>query len=505
MATNNQRTAQEIVINPAPLDVDPLVPAAMGDVSDESAGEPFAPAVTPSEEERTRFNYYRPLHLAALKGNWEAAKGYFPDGDSEAFTEDVSCKGMNALLVASCNGQTKFVEMLVQRMPEKALEKRGPGGYTALHHAAIGGHLKMAKALIRKNPILTQITDNDGKTPLLCAVLLFSRHKLVRYLASKTTNEKPERPFSGCKGGDLMVNLTHMGFHDISLDLIQREPSLVLAESSEGETILQVLAYEPAHFHSGTKLNFWEKWIYQYLCDEDDPLETSDQDLGVEKQSQANEAKTQVPCINKIIDKKLDHERACKLVHLCLEALLDYNERKRNEYFDKQKILHFAARCGVVEIVTASLHYFPDLIFSQHGSLILKNAIQCRQEKIFNLACKKTSLDKMFATMCYEPSISHLAANLPIKRRLSDDSYAASQMQREMQWYKAIERIEHPRMRQLRSEEGKTGFECFSENRNNARECREMDEGYLRFQYACFYSHCHRGVCCSFYSSWRKQ
>ncbi|KAK6243351.1 hypothetical protein QUC31_009760, partial [Theobroma cacao] len=385
MATNNQRTAQEIVINPAPLDVDPLVPAAMGDVSDESAGEPFAPAVTPSEEERTRFNYYRPLHLAALKGNWEAAKGYFPDGDSEAFTEDVSCKGMNALLVASCNGQTKFVEMLVQRMPEKALEKRGPGGYTALHHAAIGGHLKMAKALIRKNPILTQITDNDGKTPLLCAVLLFSRHKLVRYLASKTTNEKPERPFSGCKGGDLMVNLTHMGFH---------------------------------------------------VCDEDDPLETSDQDLGVEKQSQSNEAKTQVPCINKVTDKKLGHERACKLVHLCLEALLDYNERKRNEYFDKQKILHFAARCGVVEIVTASLHYFPDLIFSEHGSLILKNAIQCRQEKVFNLACKKTSLDKMFATMCYEPSISHLAAKLPIKRRLSDDSYAASQMQREMQWYK---------------------------------------------------------------------
>ncbi|XP_017976567.1 PREDICTED: uncharacterized protein LOC18600083 [Theobroma cacao] len=329
---------------------------------------------------------------------------------------------MNALLVASCNGQTKFVEKLVERMPEKALEKRGPGGYTALHHAAIGGHLKMAKALIRKNPKLTQITDNDGKTPLLCAVLLFSRHKLVRYLALKTTNEKPERPFSGCKGGDLMVNLTHMGFH---------------------------------------------------VCDEDDPLETSDQDLGVEKQSQSNEAKTQVPCINKVTDKKLGHERACKLVHLCLEALLDYNERKRNEYFDKQKILHFAARCGVVEIVTASLHYFPDLIFSEHGSLILKNAIQCRQEKIFNLACKKTSLDKMFATMCYEPSISHLAAKLPIKRRLSDDSYAASQMQREMQWYKAIERIEHPRMRQLRSEEGKTGFECFSENRKQMRENAE--------------------------------
>ncbi|WRX25465.1 PGG domain - like 10 [Theobroma cacao] len=330
MATNNQRTAQEIVINPAPLDVDPLAPASMRDVSDESAGEPFAPTVTPSEEERTRFNYYRPLYLTALKGNWEAAKGYFADDVSEAFTEDISCK-------------------------------------------------------------------------------------------------------------------------DISLDLIQREPSLILAESSEGETILQVLAYEPAHFHSGTKLNFWEKWIYQYLCDEDDPLETSDQDLGVEKQSQSNEAKTQVyqgvkkvlwrriknlvPCINKVTDKKLGHERACKLVHLCLEALLDYNERKRNEYFDKQKILHFAARCGVVEIVTASLHYFPDLIFSEHGSLILKNAIQCRQEKIFNLACKKTSLDKMFATMCYEPSISHLAAKLPIKQR-----------------------IEHPRMRQLRSEEGKTAL-----------------------------------------------
>ncbi|KAK6243350.1 hypothetical protein QUC31_009759, partial [Theobroma cacao] len=241
-ATNNQRTAQEIVINPAPLDVDPLVLAAMRDVSDESAGEPFAPAVTPSEEERTRYNYYRPLYLAALEGNWEAADGYFRDNVPDAFFAQISCTGMNALLVASCNGHTKFVEMLVERMPEKALEMPGPGGYTALHHAAIGGNLKMAIALIRRNPQLTQITDNGGKTPLLLAVSIFPEHKLVAYLTRSTTIEKPEIPFSGCMAGDLMVNLTHMGFH---------------------------------------------------VPDEDDPFETSDQDLVVEKQSETNEAKTQ--------------------------------------------------------------------------------------------------------------------------------------------------------------------------------------------------------------------
>ncbi|XP_017976751.1 PREDICTED: transient receptor potential cation channel subfamily A member 1 isoform X2 [Theobroma cacao] len=265
----------------------------MRDVSDESAGEPFAPAVTPSEEERTRYNYHRPLYLAALEGNWEAADGYFRDNVPDAFFAQISCTGMNALLVASCNGHTKFVEMLVERMPEKALEMPGPGGYTALHHAAIGGNLKMAIALIRRNPQLTQITDNGGKTPLLLAVSIFPEHKLVAYLTRSTTIEKPEIPFSGCMAGDLMVNLTHMGFHDISLYLIRREPNLALATSSEGETILQVLAYEPANFHDETKLNFWERWIYQYLPDEDDPFETSDQDLVVEKQSDTNEAKTQ--------------------------------------------------------------------------------------------------------------------------------------------------------------------------------------------------------------------
>lgn len=489
MATNNQSTDQDTFV---PLDVDPLYQAAGRDVSDESAERPFAlTAAIISEEERIRFKYYHQLYLAALKGNWEAAKGYFQDNDPNVFTAEISSTRMNALLVASCNGHTKLVEMLVKRMPKEALEKRGPGGYTALHHAAIGGHLKMAKGLIRKNPRLTQITDNSGNTPLLCAVLLFSRHKLVRYLASATTIEKPERPFSGCKAGDLMVNLTHMGFHDISLYIIRREPSLALAASSEGETILQVLAYEPAHFRSGTKLNFWERRIYQNfpVHDEDDPLETSDQDLVVEKQSQTNEAKTQVyqgvkevlwrrskylvPCIYKVGEKKLGHERACKLVHLCLKALLNYNERERAKYFNEQEILRYAACCGVVEIVTASLHYFPDLIFSKHGRMILKNAIQWRQEKIFNLACKSTALDKMLATQCYKPSISHLAAELPTNRQLSVDSCAALQMQREVQWYKAIESIQHPRMKQLTSAKGKTAFDCFSENRKQMRENAE--------------------------------
>ncbi|XP_021283426.1 ankyrin repeat-containing protein ITN1-like [Herrania umbratica] len=440
MATNNQSTEQDTFINPTPLDVDPLYQAARR-VSGESAERTLAPtAAIISEDERIRFKYYHQLHLAALKGNWEAAKGYFQDNVPNAFTEEISSTRMNALLVASCNGHTKFVEMLVKRMPEEALQKRGPGGYTALHHAAIGGHLKMAKALIRKNPGLTQITDNSGNTPLLCAVLLFSRHKLVRYLALATTIEKPERPFSGCKAGDLMVNLTHMGFH------------------------------VPVH-------------------DEDDPLGASDQDLVAEKQSQTNEAKTQayqgvkkvlwrrikylVPCISKVGEKKLGHERACKLVHLCLKALFNYNERVRVKYFNEQEILHYAACCGVLEIVTASLHYFPDLIFSKHGSMILKNAIQWRQEKIFNLACKNTALDKMLATQCYKPSISHLAAQLPTNRQLSVDSCAALQMQREVQWYKAIETIQHPRMKQLTSAKGKTAFDFFSENRKQMRENAE--------------------------------
>ncbi|WRX24290.1 PGG domain - like 10 [Theobroma cacao] len=254
----------------------------MRDVSDESAGEPFAPAVTPSEEERTRYNYYRPLYLAALEGNWEAAEGYFRDNVPDAFFAQISCT-------------------------------------------------------------------------------------------------------------------------DISLYLIRREPNLALATRSEGETILQVLAYEPAHFHDETKLNFWERWIYQYFAvpDEDDPFETSDQDLVVEKQSETNEAKTQVYlCVKQVLWRTI-------------KKLVDYDELKRNDYFDNQKILHHAACCGVVEIVTASFRYFPDLIFSKHGSQILKNAIQYRQENIFNLACKSTALDKMLATVCFEPSISHLVAELP--------------------------------------------------------------------------------------------
>ncbi|OMO96172.1 hypothetical protein COLO4_15464 [Corchorus olitorius] len=396
--------------------------------------------------------------LAALKGSWKKYVKQFEGNDVVengnigviASTEVLyNKKGMTALHIAAANGHTKFVENIVKLIVDEndsnVLKTGFKGGFTALHLAAMGGHVKMAKALVKRNKELTQCRDPKGKdTPLLCAVKFFSKHKLVSYLALETEHELPaELPFSHSKAGELMIHLTHLGFHGDKSGVLCR--------------IIKM-----------------------------------------------------VPCLNKIREKKLSHERACKLVDHCLKALRNCcDEKQGKKYFKQQEILLFAARHGIVEIVTESLRYFPNLVFTKHGSFLVKYAIQWRQEKIFNLIGKTTALDKLLAFKCVEaqqkaskqkqvismsvdkdkqpeleitsrfvdkkqhPSPSHFAAELPVISRLPKDSTAASQMQREMQWFKAIERIQHPRMREITSKDGETAFDLFSKNHKEMRENAE--------------------------------
>ncbi|XP_022769600.1 uncharacterized protein LOC111313189 [Durio zibethinus] len=280
-----------------------------------------------------------------------------------------------------------------------------------------------------------------------------------------------------------------MGFHDISLYLIQRQPGLAFAVGHQNEILPH---------------------------GDDEPLETSDQHKVLEKNSQTKEARAQVKdfgdkgrqiqlaslgilklaliregylsrdqrstsedngkigyrfaipdCIDRVRDLKLSHERASQFVDHCLKALVKYDAEQQKKYFGDHKILKAAAKYESVEIVTKSLHYFPHLIFSKYGGKLLKMAIKWRQENIFNLALNGTALDKMLVASCYrEGHILFLAAELPKNPQLLDcsTSGAALQMRRErcsdnaLIW-QAVEDIAHPSTRKM-------AFNMFSDKHN---------------------------------------
>lgn len=119
---------------------------------------------------------------------------------------------MTALNVAACEGHSEFVENIVQLMPEEALERRDHTGYTALHHATLAGSLRACVALVNKHSALTNILDEQGRTPLLVAAKFGSENRdLMWYLTLKTTNEEPSRPFTGPLAVDLVLMFAASG------------------------------------------------------------------------------------------------------------------------------------------------------------------------------------------------------------------------------------------------------------------------------------------------------
>ncbi|RWR75694.1 ankyrin repeat-containing protein [Cinnamomum micranthum f. kanehirae] len=507
MATTS--TESKDSLKPAPLDLDPLVQAKSDILPDEqqkltdhnseahsenvgkgssttfpaAATEETVPMWRPPCDENPAnrlsmgvdFNYYRPLYLAALSGNWESARKFF-ERDQNAMTAKISISSMTALHVAVSNGQAEFVEKLIELMPSEALAIHDGWCYTPLHYAAMSGNIRIAKALVRKNRALLQITDLDGRTPLrTAAAFVAPEHKeLVWFLAKETTDASPVCPFTGKWAGELIVLLTHGGFHDISLYLLQRYPNLCTAQDTDGQTLLQVLAMQPSNFLSGSRLNFWERWIYEIVPvgftstsqhpvkgDIEDTPQDSEHYAEVPTSTQSKTYVTQVaqwlkmlswkaieklaPGIKRIQNAKSRHKYALEVVHHVCKQVSSMNNEDLMQYFGRHAILAIATICGVVEVVTLCLRYFPDLIWvTIDNKTLMQHAVEHRQEKIFNLLYERTAISTI---QSYGPAL---------------------QMQREMQWFKVVESFVHPAFKELRFD-GKTAWHVFQDEHDKLR------------------------------------
>ncbi|KAG8635037.1 hypothetical protein MANES_17G121360v8 [Manihot esculenta] len=104
---------------------------------------------------------------AALRGDWITAKRIFYD-DPAAVTVKISGIEEITLHVARSRGRSslRFIQMLVESMPEHSLETTNIHGETPLHYAAIAGNIQAISLLLKKNPALLQIANFHGLAPL---------------------------------------------------------------------------------------------------------------------------------------------------------------------------------------------------------------------------------------------------------------------------------------------------------------------------------------------------
>ncbi|KAM1836097.1 hypothetical protein ACFX14_018067 [Malus domestica] len=399
---------------------------------------------------------------------------------------------MTALHVAASEGHSEFVEKLVKRVPRDVLGMQDEMGFTPLHYAAIGGSLRSAKALLIENLKLAQCVDAKGRTPLLLAATLASENKeLVWYFLLVTTNEEPGHPFTGHWAANLVNMLIASGFHEISLYVLNKYPELAIAKDKEDCTALYVLARNQSNFLSGSRLGFWESCIYSFLPVEVDSIPSHSVRTYVARHGSVQNLQTMptpeqygvlhglrrvlfgaikriaLASFTQLHDAKLRHHCAVELVKRICSQLSQRHTSWRFNYLLNSDIMQIATVNGIVEIISMLVESFPDLIWVRllnNQYLLLNFAIELRHKHLFRTVYDKTARSKLMAATLLESggSILHLAAKLAPLPQLSSISGAALQMQRELQWFKEVEKLVHPYYKESRNQNGESARELFT-------------------------------------------
>ncbi|XP_026442324.1 ankyrin repeat-containing protein NPR4-like isoform X2 [Papaver somniferum] len=199
---------------------------------------------------------YEQLYYAAYDGDWEKANKFLennPKAIREVITEELE----TALHIAVHRNHLVFIEEIVRFMPPEVLEyKARCYESTALQFAVMYGNLKAAELMVKKNRILTQICNCDGRVPLALALMhtTDAQKEIVEYLYSVTRDEYPS-PFSGHGGASLLCDAINEEFY-----------GLVSTRSKWSKQYgFEILVEKPFTFLSGARLTWWQRCIYSLI------------------------------------------------------------------------------------------------------------------------------------------------------------------------------------------------------------------------------------------------
>ncbi|KAH6761200.1 hypothetical protein C2S51_018149 [Perilla frutescens var. frutescens] len=133
-----------------------------------------------------------------------------------------------------------------------------------------------------------------------------------------------------------------------------------------------------------------------------------------------------------------------------------------------------AARLGIHEIIEVIVETFPPAIYSGGGGTnqnFLHVAVRNRCEKVFNLMYQTNNHRYHYSNKIDSSgnSILHLAASLAPPHKLNLVSGAALQMQREIQWFKEVDKFISPYNRRRPNYAGKTPEMIFTEEHRHLK------------------------------------
>ncbi|KAJ0086637.1 hypothetical protein Patl1_08116 [Pistacia atlantica] len=409
---------------------------------------------------------YMVLYHAAVNGDQRSIEKFF-GRYPETVSARIATDGGTALHTAALHRHDNLVELLVPLMPQEDLELRTTSGATALHIAATGKSVEMAEAMVKKNKKLLSLKDDNRYIPV-CIAALYGDKRMLRYLYSETSAEElnPETSFA--------------------LSLLERFPKLAITRDVKGRICLNVLAQKRSSFPSGSQLSRWQRWIYRrprvetvvttlydegstkYRSDRLTDLETdsddSGQSLALRWKKGLKEAAYELLGINYISQLKLKHRQATGILILVCREIAKLNSTQHLQSLVMPSMFQ-ATESGNVEFVTEMIRFDPALLWSRtEMGGIFHAAVAQRQEKIWNLIYEtEEKRDLASIEDNFDNNILHIAGMLAPVSHITKIPGPAMQMQRELQWFKEVENIVRPMLREQQNREGKTPRALFSE------------------------------------------
>ncbi|GJT14972.1 ankyrin repeat-containing protein [Tanacetum coccineum] len=386
------------------------------------------------------FDICVPLYQASISGDWKTAKNIL-DARPELVRYAIAEGNDTALHVAASAEETKltkrFVKNLVNMMTKEDMEIQNKNDNTALCLAATAGNIKMVKIMLKKNPGLLTIAGSRGMLPLYMSALQ-GRHNTVKYLyaASETMSS---RFWTDEKWGWMLLGCVECDFFDIALQIVKDHPELSTDMS------IGVLARKPNAFKRVEK-NLIRRIIHSIMS-----------------MRSAHEEDTDALKLLKIIWRQtLRRREKYEIDHILKGPPQPTDEGILYRF----RILFVAAEMGNTRFVVELLRAYPDLIFEKNDDehTIFHIAVMHRHQGIYNLLYEIGSRKDRITDIEDRGSnnMLHLLALTTVKMR-SRTSGASLLMQRELLWFKEVEKMLPAHMRENKNLNDQTAYELFSE------------------------------------------